>query len=309
MRHPRWSIALFVASALFLCISCATSQPAQAATEANQQTEHRLEQVRGDVYRFVAGHYRSVVLVTDEGIVVTDPINKDAARWLKAELGERFEVPVRYVIYSHSHPDHVYGGEVFAEPGVTFVAHEMARNSMARTKADTHLPDVTFRDSMTLRLGGHVVDLTYHGPNNGKGSVSMHFRSDEVMFVVDWIVLDRAPYKDLPGYDIEGMIESTRQILKRNFKVFVGGHAAMGDKEDIRRYLAYLESLYGQVLKGMRQGKALKTIKREVDLSKYSDLKMFEEWRDVNIEGVYNQLRDEAYMLRRPDVPAPPSGE
>jgi hypothetical protein len=59
----------------------------------------------------------------------------------------------------------------------------------------------------------------------------------------------------------------------------------------------------------MRQGKALKTIQREVDLSKYSDLKMSEEWRDLNIEGVYNQLRDEAYMLRRPDVPAPPSGE
>ena len=52
-----------------------------------------------------------------------DPINREYATWLRAELDARFGVPVRYVVYSHSHWDHGSGGEVFAATA-EFVGHE-----------------------------------------------------------------------------------------------------------------------------------------------------------------------------------------
>ena len=62
-------------------------------------------------------------LVTPDGVILADPIGIDFARWLKTELSDRFGSTVKYVIYSHHHPEHATGGTVFADTA-TFVAHE-----------------------------------------------------------------------------------------------------------------------------------------------------------------------------------------
>lgn len=266
---------------------------------AEEAPEFFIEQMKGDLYRFTAGHYRSVFLVTEEGILLTDPISKEAATWLKRELEMRFDVPVRYVVYSHNHIDHVYGGNVFADEGVVFISHRLAREDLVRTKADTKIPDLVFDEEMTIFLGDQEVRLTYHGTNNGRGSVSMKFDPLNVLFVVDWIVLGRMPYKDLKGYDIQGMIDSTREVLGMDFDLLIGGHAEEGTKEDVERYLSYLEAVYDAVLNGMREGKSLEEMKKEIRLDDFSDLKNYDEWLPSNIEGVYRTLNDQSYIDMR----------
>lgn len=266
---------------------------------------YKIEAVRDGIYRLTAGNYRSVFVVTEDGVVVTDPLNEAAARWLKAEIKARFDRPIRYVIYSHSHPDHAYGGEVFRDPGVVFISHRMARDALKRSRAKTALPDLVFDDHMTVRLGDQVIDLRYHGPNNGYGSISMHFPRSRVLYVVDWIVLGRMPYRDLQGYDLQGMLMSTEAVLRMDFDRFIGGHAEMGSKADVRRYLRYIEALYGEVLSGIEAGKPLAQIQAEADLSAFSDLKMYEAWRALNIAGAHRELIDKAYMQMRPEIPKP----
>ena len=106
---------------LTLFVSQATAQ-----TTAPPPTR-TITNITGDLYRaenditFIT--HVTVFLVTDEGIILADPINRDFATWLKKELDERFDVPVRYVIYSHHHFDHAEGGDVFADTA-RFVAHE-----------------------------------------------------------------------------------------------------------------------------------------------------------------------------------------
>jgi glyoxylase-like metal-dependent hydrolase (beta-lactamase superfamily II) len=86
----------------------------------------------GDLYRARNGNWYAIFLVTKDGIILGDPINPAFATWLKGELASRFKVPVRYVVYSHSHFDHAAGGSVFADTA-TFVAHEnMLRNMDGR---------------------------------------------------------------------------------------------------------------------------------------------------------------------------------
>jgi len=88
--------------------------------------------VAGDLYRTQNGNWYGIMLVTPDGIILGDPLNSNFATWLKAELDRRFDVPVRYVVYSHSHFDHAEGGRVFADTA-TFVAHEnMLRNMDGR---------------------------------------------------------------------------------------------------------------------------------------------------------------------------------
>ena len=79
-------------------------------------------QIAEDLYRVQDDFHFTVFLVTPEGIILGDPINADAAMWLKGELAERFDVPVRYVLYSHYHWDHASGAQVFDDTA-TIIGH------------------------------------------------------------------------------------------------------------------------------------------------------------------------------------------
>jgi glyoxylase-like metal-dependent hydrolase (beta-lactamase superfamily II) len=114
---------LFATTMLAVVLPAAALAQGQAPAEPTRS----ITQIAGDVYRFQNNQHFGMFMVTPEGIVVVDPINADAATWLKGELDTRFDVPVTHVAYSHHHWDHASGGAVFE--GATFVGHaDMAAN-------------------------------------------------------------------------------------------------------------------------------------------------------------------------------------
>ncbi len=105
---------------------------------AQTAPEREITNVTGDLYRFREVRHVGMFLVTPEGIIVVDPTNAGVAGWLKEELDRRFGLPVRYVIYSHSHNDHAAGGAVFADTAL-FVGHENMRANLQKPPADAPL--------------------------------------------------------------------------------------------------------------------------------------------------------------------------
>ena len=264
--------------------------------------EYRIENIKGNVYRFVDDRHRSLFVVTKSGILLVDPLNSSAAEWLSAELEKRFQQPVRYVVYSHNHSDHIYGAEAFQSPHTLFIAQELARQDIVVTQAATVVPDLTFKQQMAVTLGDHTIELRYHGPNDGRGSISVLVEPEKVLFVADWIVVGRMPWQKLWSYDIQGIINSTYEVLDLGFDVFFGGHGKVGNREDIERYLQYMETLHAEVTKGVLAGKSLKEMQQEIRLDDYQDLEHYEEWLPLNIEGVYERLMEESGMGWRPDL-------
>ncbi len=124
------------------------ASPAAATQQDQAQPEtppREIVRIAGDLYRVQNGFHFTVILVTPEGIILADPINADAAAWLKGELAQRFGVPVRYVLYSHYHWDHASGARVFADTA-TLVGH--ANMSMALENAIASFPvQVTLVDA------------------------------------------------------------------------------------------------------------------------------------------------------------------
>jgi glyoxylase-like metal-dependent hydrolase (beta-lactamase superfamily II) len=107
-----------------------------------QQTQYKGQEIgklTGDVYFARMDDYVSAFMVTPEGIVLVEPIGTEMATWLKAELARRFMVPVKYVIYSHSHWDHASGGAVYADTA-RFIGHENLIKNIAMPPAGTPLP-------------------------------------------------------------------------------------------------------------------------------------------------------------------------
>lgn len=85
-----------------------------ASAQAPSARTRAITNIRGDLYRVQDANHYTVFLVTPAGIILGDPINTQAATWLKAELAKRFpNRPVRYVLYSHHDFDHASGAAVF----------------------------------------------------------------------------------------------------------------------------------------------------------------------------------------------------
>jgi glyoxylase-like metal-dependent hydrolase (beta-lactamase superfamily II) len=125
----------------FTCAVLAQSAAAQTASQY-QQTQFKGKEIgklTGEVYFARMDDYVSVFMVTPDGIVLVEPIGTEFATWLKAELARRFNVPVKYVIYSHSHWDHASGGAVYADTA-RFIGHENMLKNIAMPAANTPLP-------------------------------------------------------------------------------------------------------------------------------------------------------------------------
>jgi glyoxylase-like metal-dependent hydrolase (beta-lactamase superfamily II) len=130
-----------VAGVAFALVVSTQSAWAQTAAQY-QQTQFKGKEIgklTGDVYFARMDDYLSVFMVTSDGIVLVEPIGTEFATWLKAELARRFNVPVKYVIYSHSHWDHASGGAVYADTA-RFIGHENMLKHVAMPPAGTPLP-------------------------------------------------------------------------------------------------------------------------------------------------------------------------
>lgn len=107
-----------------------------------QSTSYKGQEIgklTGDVYYARTDDYLSAFMVTPEGIVLVEPVGPEHANWLKGELDRRFGVPVKYVIYSHSHGDHASGAAVFADTA-RIIGHEALLGLLALPAASTPLP-------------------------------------------------------------------------------------------------------------------------------------------------------------------------
>ncbi len=270
-----------MAAVLMLCLAAVSSQA--------QEVKREITKIAGDLYRFQNKFHYSVFLVTPEGVIVTDPIDAEAAEWLKAEIASRFNRPIKYLVYSHDHRDHIAGGEVFADTA-TVIAHENAKATIIGEQRPTAVPDVTFSDRMTIELGGKTVHLLYLGPNHSDNMIVMHFPEERALFTVDFISVKRLPYMNLSDSYFPDWIQAIRQVEALDFDILVPGHGPLGTKADAADHGDYLQALYDAVLAAARAGQSLEQMKASIKLEKYQDWGRYAEWLPLNIEGVYQRV-------------------
>jgi len=263
---------------------------AQAQTQAPAPPVREITPIAGEVYRFRNNNHYAVFAVTPAGIIATDPINAEAAQWLKAELQKRFSQPVKYLIYSHDHTDHISGGEVFADTAIV-VAHENAKIAIVNEKRPTAVPQVTFSDRLSIDLGGTVVELSYTGRNHSDNSIVMRFPKERILFAVDFIPVASVAFRDFPDAYVEDWIESLKRVEQLDFDILAPGHGPLGKKEHVRMFRDYLEDLRSAVLKYAREGKSLDDIKSLIKMEKYAKWAGYEQMLQLNIEGMYQHVQ------------------
>lgn len=194
---------------------------------------YKVEKISDHVYTFREGFYRSLFFITGDGVIVTDPLSVSAGKRMLREIEQLTDEPIKYVIYSHSHWDHVAGGQPFKDKGAKFISQERClTNFNMRPNPDVVMPDITFGDKYALELGDVTIEMHYFGPNHDICLSVGVIKPENILWAVDVAppaggnnfpfnptMADVYMYNMLPFYrGIEDLIE------EHGIKVLMGAH-------------------------------------------------------------------------------------
>lgn len=255
---------------------------------------HSVKNLGNGLYVFRWWVYRNFFLVTNEGVIATDPMNPKAAGLLRAEIRKVTDLPVRYVIYSHNHHDHISGGNIFQKEGAQFVAHEnVERQLRDHPSPVTPLPDITYDDHMTLTLGDRSVELFYFGPNHGDSLSVMRIPEERTLFIVDIVTPRRVAFRDMPDFWPDEWVRSLQEIEAMEFDYVISGHGpenqpAIDPASVVNEQRVYLQDLMGAVKAAMDSGvHSPDELRKTIALPKYKDWQYYDDWLPMNVERIW----------------------
>jgi glyoxylase-like metal-dependent hydrolase (beta-lactamase superfamily II) len=256
----------------------AMSLAAHAQAPARPQVATTKVEGTENVYIFRNGNHQSMFVVTNDGVIATDPIGYGRPTGGQTYLDEIRKVtdkPVKYVIYSHHHFDHAAGGKAFKDAGATFVAHEKAKQQLAVLK-DPHtvLPDETVTDAgRVIQLGGTSLELKYLGLNHSDSMLVMRLPKEKIIFVVDTLPVGQVPGRGMIDFyplQAEGFI---KQVIALDWDRLIPGHPGpndrLGTKKDAQDQLEFLQDASAEMKKLAQDGKCWEPAEKEFKLSKY----------------------------------------
>jgi glyoxylase-like metal-dependent hydrolase (beta-lactamase superfamily II) len=204
--------------------------------------------VTDNVYVFRMLGHQAMFVVTPDGVIATDPVgffNKKGGEIFLAEIRKVTSAPVKYVVYSHHHYDHIAGGKPFKDAGATFIAHRNAHRHLAALRnPEVVLPDQVVEERSTLELGGVRVDLVYVGRNHSDNSLVVHVPKDRIIFTVDFIPVQAVLFRDVPDGFLPDWFDSLDRVLAMDWDRMIPGHPApggrLGTKDDVRAVKQYM---------------------------------------------------------------------
>jgi glyoxylase-like metal-dependent hydrolase (beta-lactamase superfamily II) len=229
-------------------------------------------------------------------VIATDPIGerRPAAKAYIEEIQKITKAPIKYVIYSHSHFDHIAGGQPFKDVGAVFVAHRNAQKRIAELKpADIVVPDEVVDGQKVISLGGTTLELNYVGVNHSDSTLVMRLPKEKIIFTVDWIPVKGIQFRGMADTYVPDIEESLKKVIAMEWETLIPGHPGpggvqTGTKEDAKNELAYLQDLSAAVKKAVDEGKSYADAQKEIRLPKYESWPNYNPFLPMNIERYYD---------------------
>jgi glyoxylase-like metal-dependent hydrolase (beta-lactamase superfamily II) len=231
------------------------AQPAPPAAPARPPFETTKVEGTDNVYIFRNGNHQSMFIVTKAGVIATDPIaygRPTGGQTYVDEIKKVTTQPIKYLIYSHHHYDHIAGGKAFKDAGATVVSHKRAKERLAVLK-DPHtvLPDETFDSKRTITLGGTTLELSYLGLNHSDSTIVMRLPKEKIVFIVDTIPVGAFPgrgFIDIYPLETEEFI---KKVIAMDWERMIPGHPGgrLGTKKDAQDVLTLMQEASAEIKK------------------------------------------------------------
>ena len=273
---------------------------AQAAEISRSGT---LEQIIPGHFMYTNGARMSGVIVTSEGVVVLDALTDEAmAKNERQLIASTIRQPVRYLISSTFH-DNYTGGNV-AYQDVIRIGHEnykadlldmMKTDNVPAAQQAARLPHLTYRDRMTLQLGGKEIQILHVGKAHTRGDSIVFVPADRIVYISELFFYDRFPWMN-SGYS--DWINAIDIVLNLDADIFVPGQGPANWMSDPRasrqalvRFRQILVDARDAVAREIARGATEDQAVAAVQLAQYQGLNGYRQQRETVVRRTYQDLK------------------
>jgi len=263
-------------------------------------------------------------VVTSQGVVVFDALGTPSLGWdLLQRIAKISDQPIRYIVVSHYHADHIYGLQAFKDhtSGI-IVAQERAseykesNEEIADERAEQRLgqrrdalfpwvnrdtrvvpPDITYRQRATLNLGGKRFVLIYAGPAHSASDMMMMVEPDGVLFAGDIVQNSRIPFMNSDDVDTSNWLQALKEVEKLDPKFIIPGHgrpstAAKPAIAFTRDYIEYVRAAMGKAVESWTD---FDSAYEKTDWSKFKGMPAFESNNRGNAYRIFLEMEQSQF--------------
>jgi cyclase len=295
-----------LATATVLLLALQTAAASQAPSADRAATPGSLRQIIPGHYVFTANDegrlFNSGVVATSEGVVVFDALDSEAvARAERQAIAGVVMQPVRYLVSSVFHDPFSKGNIAYAD--VFKIGHEtyrtglidqMQRGKLPDDERRARMPNATFRDRMTLHLGGKEIQILHFGAAHTRGDAVLFVPQDRIAYLSEVFFNEEFPNM-AGGYGVS-WIRVLDAVKALDADIFIPGHGPIPD--DPRQTRAALDrmqqilveardGIQNEIARGASEDQAVAAVK----LDRYAALYAFTAQREVVLRRIYRELK------------------
>lgn len=229
------------------------------------QTVEKIRQLKPDLYMITGGGANTLIRVTADGLIVVDTKNPGGENYNRVmeEIRSVSNLPVKYVINTHHHPDHVGNNQKFIDAGAQIIALDALKTRMAsdpRTKDIPGLPTITFAKDYDLKFGGAEVQAHFYGRGHTGDDTMVYFPDLKVVMVSDQIT-DNTPIVDFAnGGSAVEWTQILDDVLKLDFEMAIPGRGEPKTKADVQAFRAKFATVISRASDAIKAGATRETL-------------------------------------------------
>jgi cyclase len=198
------------------------------------------------------------IIIGKDGIVVVDTMisAKEAKRFIR-DIRTISRKPIRYVVNTHYHLDHVFGNSEFVKLGAVIIAQENDKKAMENSAKETlknigqygltpkdmkgttpAYPVLTYGDRMTIDIGDRRIELIHARHSHTDGDTLVYLPDGKVLFTGDILFTDYHPF--LAEGNIEEWTKELDDIKSMDVEKIIPGHGPLSGKKDLEDMKEYI---------------------------------------------------------------------
>jgi glyoxylase-like metal-dependent hydrolase (beta-lactamase superfamily II) len=292
---------LMLAAALLVFSVKAQERDDSRLKPAERNRSGTLRQLAPGHYVFSSTSFNSGVVATCEGVVVLDALTSEAiARQEREAIASQVKQPVRFLVSSSFHNNYTWGNVAYQD--VVKIGHEdyrtdllaqMQRDHVSSEEQKARLPQLIYRDRLTLHLGGKEIQVLYLGKGHTRSDSIVFVPQDRIAYVSELFFSDQFLYIN-DGYGV-GWLKTLDAVEALPVDIIVPGHGPIPEDpretwQALHRFRQMLVDLRDAVQKEIKLGATEDQASAAIQFPQYEQMQGYKSQREVAVRRTYREM-------------------
>lgn len=301
MSKPVTAVMCMVAAVLLVLPVQAQERDGSRLTPAERNRSGTLRQLIPGYYVFSSTSFNSGVIATSDGVIVLDALTSEAIAQREREaIASQIKQPVRFLVSSTFHNNYTWGNVAY--PDVIKIGHEdyrtdllaqMKRDQASPDEQKARLPQITYRDRLTIHLAGKEIQILYLGKGHTRSDSIIFVPQDRIAYVSELYFSDQFLYIN-DGYGVS-WLKTLDAIEALPADIFVPGHGPIPEdpketRQGLHRFRQMLVDLRDAVQQEIDRGASEDQAVAAIKFAQYEQMQGYKSQREVAVRRTYREI-------------------